>query len=269
MTTARVNGIDMNYRVQGEGPTLVMAHGLMGSMANMAMLGDVSDLLWDSFKVVNYDARGHGESGYTTDPADYTWPALADDMYHLARYLGIERAHIGGGSMGAGTSAVFVLDHPEMVEKLVLITPPPMLPESFSTAKAVFLGLAMLIERDGLEAAVKVAVNVPPISLMRDTDPEMFEWMRQWLLSQNPASLVPAIRGVIGGPPVPYERFSEIEAPTLVVAQEGDPIHPTASAELARQTIRGSRLVTAPDPLYWSKHREELAEVIRDFLLGS
>ena len=47
MTTAQINGIDMNYRLRGEGPTLVMAHGLMGSMANMAMLGDVSDLLWD------------------------------------------------------------------------------------------------------------------------------------------------------------------------------------------------------------------------------
>ena len=266
MTTAQINGIEINYQLKGKGATLVMAHGLMGSIANMAMLGDVSDLLWDSFRVVNYDARGHGESGYTTDPADYTWPALADDMYHLACHLRIERAHIGGGSMGAGTSAVFALNHPEMVEKLVLIAPPPMLPESFGTAKPVFLGLATLIERDGLAAATNVAVSVPPISLLRDTNPKMFEWMRQWLLSQNPTSLVPAIRGVIGGPPVPYERFPEIEAPTLIIAHVGDDIHPMSSAELARQTIRGSRLVTAPDPLYWSLHREELAQVITDFL---
>jgi 3-oxoadipate enol-lactonase len=267
MMMARVNGIDINYRVRGQGPTLVMAHGLMGSIATMPMLGDVSDLLWDRFRVVNYDARGHGQSGFTTDPADYTWPALADDMYHLLRYLGIERAHIGGGSMGAGTSAVFALDHPEMVEKLVLVTPPPMLPETFATAKPAFLGLAALIERDGLEPAVNVAVSVPPISLLRDTDPKMFEWMRQWLLSQNAASLVPAIRGVIDGPRVPYERFVEIEAPTLVVAQEGDAIHPIESAVTTHERIRGSRLVTAPDPLYWSTHREELAAIIRDFLL--
>jgi pimeloyl-ACP methyl ester carboxylesterase len=162
MVIARVNGIEMNYRVNGEGPTLVMAHGLMGSIATMAMLGDVSDLLWDSFRIVNYDARGHGESGYTTNPADYTWTALASDMYRLMQYLGIERAHVGGGSMGAGTGILFALEHPEVVEKLVLIMPPPMLPESFSTAKPVFLGLAALIERDGLESAVKVAVSLPP-----------------------------------------------------------------------------------------------------------
>jgi len=269
MARARVNGIDMNYRVNGEGPTLVLAHGLMGGMASMAMLGDVSDLLWDSFRVVNYDARGHGESGYTTEPAGYTWTALANDMYHLMLHLGIERAHVGGGSMGAGTSIVFALDHPEMVEKLVLIAPPPMLPESFATAKPVFDGLAMLVERDGLEAAVKVAVGLPPISDYREADPERFEWMRQWLLSQNAVSLVPAIRGVIDGPPVPYERFPEIEAPTLIVAHEGDAIHPISSARLAEETIRGSRLVTAPDPLYWGLHREELAETIRGFLNGS
>ena len=190
-------------------------------------------------------------------------------MYHLMRHLGVERAHVGGGSMGAGTSILLALAHPETVEKLILIAPPPMLPESFATAGPVFDGLAMLIERDGLEAAVNVAVNLPPISDYRETDPERFEWMRQWLLSQNATSLVPAIRGVIDGPPVPYERFPEIEAPTLIIAHEGDPIHPISSAELARQTIRGSRLVTAPDPLYWGLHREEMAGTIKDFLSES
>jgi len=269
MTTARINGIDMSYRVRGEGPTLVMAHGLMGSMANMAMLGDVSDLLWASFRVVNYDARGHGDSGYTTEPVDYTWPALAGDMYHLMCHLGIERAHVGGGSMGAGTSILFALSHPEMVDRLILIAPPPILPDSFATAGPVFNGLAALVESSGLEAAVNVAVSVPPISDYRETDPERFEWMRQWLLSQNAASLVPAIRGVINGPPIPHERFREIETPTLIIAHEGDPIHPISSAGVVEREIHGSRLVTAPDPLYWGSHREEMAGIIREFLSES
>jgi pimeloyl-ACP methyl ester carboxylesterase len=113
-----------------------------------------------------------------------------------------------------------------------------------------------------------VAVSLPPISDYRETDPERFEWMRRWLLSQNPDSLVAAIRGVIDGPPVPYERFPEIAVPTLVVGHEGDPIHPISSAKLAGETIRGSRVVTAPDPLYWGLHREELAGIIKDFLIG-
>ena len=120
MPTANINGFQMNYRVQGQGPTLVMAHGLMGSVATMAVMGDCSDLLTDSFTVINYDARGHGGSGYTTDPADYSWSNLAEDMYQLLRHLSVERAYVGGGSMGAGTSLVLALNHPEMVEKLVL-----------------------------------------------------------------------------------------------------------------------------------------------------
>jgi pimeloyl-ACP methyl ester carboxylesterase len=267
MATAQVNGIRISYRLKGDGPTLVMAHGLMGSIANAAKLGDVSDLLWESFKVLNYDARGHGESGFTTDPADYSWTSLAEDMYQLLRHLGIERAHIGGGSMGAGTSLRFALDHPEMVDRLVLIAVPPILPESVAAVNLVFGGFASIIESSGLEAATNVAVSVPPISLLRDTDPATFEWMRGWLLSQNPLSIVPAIRGLLGsGESLPYERFCEIKAPTLIIAHAGDVIHPVEAAELTHREIAGSQLVTAPDPLYWNLHREELAGTITDFL---
>ena len=147
MPKTQINGFQMNYRVEGEGPPLVMAHGLLASIATMAVFGDVSDLLMGTFRVVNYDAKGHGESGYTADPDDYTWEALAGDMFHLLRYLGIERAHIGGGSLGAGAGLVFAADYPEMVEKLVLISPPPIGQQASAPLASLFGGLARLIDR--------------------------------------------------------------------------------------------------------------------------
>ncbi len=45
MPKAQVNGFQMNYRVEGEGPPLMMAHGLLASIATMPVFGDVSDLL--------------------------------------------------------------------------------------------------------------------------------------------------------------------------------------------------------------------------------
>jgi 2-succinyl-6-hydroxy-2,4-cyclohexadiene-1-carboxylate synthase len=267
MTTAQINGIDINYELNGKGPTLVMAHGLMGSMANASKLGDVSDLMWDDFTVLSYDARGHGLSGFTENPADYSWTSLANDTSALLRHVGIEKAHIAGGSMGAGTSICFALEHPEAVDKLVLIAPPPILPEMGTMVNLVFGGFAGLIESQGLEAATNVAMNLPPISLLRDTDPEMYEWMRGWLMSQNPASLVPAIQGLLtNGEPLPHERFHEITAPTLVVAHPGDDIHPVEAAELVHREIAGSKMIVAPDALYWQGHREELAKAITDFL---
>ncbi|MDI6857910.1 MAG: alpha/beta hydrolase [Dehalococcoidia bacterium] len=269
MPTATVNGFEMNYRVSGAGPPLVMAHGLLGSMATMAVLGDVSDLLTDSFTVVNYDARGHGLSGHTTDPADYHWRGLAADMHALLEHLGVERAFVGGGSMGAGTSIVFALEHPEMVQKLVLMLPPPLDRQEFAVARNTLGGLATLIESVGLEKAVDIAVRLYAEGAPQPFPPEMAEWMRQWLLAQNAEGIVAAIRGVVDGPDLPVERFGEIRAPTLVIGQPGDEIHPLTSAERVHKAIAGSRLVVAPDRMYYTLHRDELARIIREFLLDA
>jgi 3-oxoadipate enol-lactonase len=269
MPKTQINGFQMNYRVEGEGPPLVMAHGLLASIATMAVFGDVSDLLMGSFRVVNYDAKGHGESGYTTNPVDYEWEGLAEDMFRLLRYLGIERAHIGGGSLGAGTCLVFAADHPEMVEKLVLISPPPIGQQASAPLASLWGGLARLIEGLGLEEAVDVALRLEPWGALRESAPVIFEWIRQWLLSQDPEGIVLAIQGIVNGPALPVERFAEIRAPALIIAHPDDEMHPSASAEVLHECIAGSRLVMAPDALYYSVHREEMAQLIKDFLNGS
>jgi len=269
MPKADINGFQMNYRVEGEGPPLVMAHGLLASIATMPVFGDVSDLLMGGFRVINYDAKGHGESGHTTDPADYEWDGLAEDMFRLLRHLGVERAHIGGGSLGAGTGLVFAADHPEMVEKLVLISPPPIGQQASAPLASLWGGLARLIEGLGLEEAVEIALRLEPWSALRESAPVIFGWIRQWLLSQDPEGIVLAIQGIVNGPALPLERFTEIKAPSLIVAHPDDEMHPSASAEVLHKAIAGSRLIVAPDALYYSMHRDELAQTITDFLNGS
>jgi len=268
MPTARINGFDMHYRERGQGPPLVLAHGLMGSIDVMDALGENPESLSRRFRLINYDARGHGRSSYTTDPAHYSWYALAEDLFTLLRHLGIERAHVGGGSMGAGTSLVLALDHPEMVDRLVLIAPPP-LGEDMGPVQRMFLAFAAIIEAQGLEKAVEVAMGLPQFQALREVNPQEFEWIRGWLLSQNPRAVVPAIRGLLGGPPLPAERFGEIRARTLVVAHPDDDIHPLTSAEVLHGAIEGSRLVVAPTMTYYRENPQELADIIEGFLQDS
>ena len=268
MPTVHVNGFEMYYRERGHGPPLVLAHGLMGSIDMMDALGENSESLSRRFRLINYDARGHGRSGYTTDPAHYSWYALAEDLLALLRHLGIERAHVGGGSMGAGTSLVFALDHPEMVDRLVLIAPPP-LGEDMGPVQRMFLAFAAIIEAQGLEKAVDVAMAMPQFQDLREVNPEEFEWTRGWLLSQNPRAVVPAIRGLLGGPSLPAERFGEIGARTLVVAHPDDEIHPLASARLLQESIPDSCLVVAPTMTHYREHPQELADIIEGFLQES
>jgi 3-oxoadipate enol-lactonase len=266
MPVVQINGFEMHYRVTGGGWPVVMAHGLMGSIAMMDELGErPAELASRGFRVINYDARGHGRSGFTKDTDHYSWFSLARDMYALLRHLGVERAHVGGGSMGAGTSLVLALEHPDMVERLVLIAPPPM-GQVMEPVSQMFGAFATLIESAGLERAVEVVMELPQWAPLRESDPQRYDWMRGWLLSQNAEAIVYAIRGLLQGPPLPEERFAEIRAPALIIAHPDDDIHPLASAQWLHEAIGGSRLVVAPSMLYFQEHPEEMMRIVGDFL---
>src|SRR5690242_14974111 len=125
MPFADINGFRMHYRDDGAGLPLLFGHGLMGSIAQQEALFENLQPLRAANRVITYDARGHGLSAHTADPVDYSWAALAGAMHSLMAHLGITRAHIGGGSMGAGTSLMLALAHPESVASLILVLPPP------------------------------------------------------------------------------------------------------------------------------------------------
>jgi len=261
-----VNGFRMHYAVRGQGPPLVIAHGLLSSMAMAELLGEVPIALVRDFTIVTYDCRGHGESGYTSDVVDYEWDAQAADLLGLFKHLGIEKAHLGGSSMGGGTALVFALRHPEMVQKIVLQSPPPVGQQQSAPGAALFGGLAKLVESLGLKEAVNIALRLKPWCEVKKTAPMVFQWIRHWLLSLDENALVPAIRGIVLGPALSDEDFTKVRSPALLIAHPDDELHPVASAEYVRDRIPGSQLIVAPDPWYFSLHRDEIAETIKTFL---
>jgi len=256
----------MHYEVRGKGPPLVLSHGLLSSAAMAELLGEVPVALTRDFTIVTYDCRGHGESGYTTDVADYEWEALAADLLGLLKFMGIEKAHLGGSSMGGGTALVFALRHPEMVDKIVLQSPPPVGQQQSAPGAALFGGLAKLVEGLGLKEAVNIALRLQPWCEAKKTAPMVFQWIRHWLLSLNEKAVVPAIRGIVLGPALSDEDFTRVGAPTLLIAHPDDELHPVASAQLLDRLIPRSQLIVAPDPWYYTVHRDELTESIRTFL---
>lgn len=268
MPTASINGFDMHYQVLGDGPNVVWAHGLMGSIAWQQMLSvGLEGLEHRGFHVISYDARGHGASGFTDDQAHYSWAAHAQDLFGLLCHLGIDRAHVGGGSMGAGVAITFALGHPERVERLVLVAPPP-LAETIGPAAQLFGGFATLIETLGLERAVETAMQLPAFAALKEDQPDQYQQLRDWLLSQHPRAVVLAIRGLLEGAPLPEQRFQEIKAPTLIVAHPDDPLHPQATGEKLHAAIADSRLIVAPEAGYFREHRDEMMGAVAAFLQG-
>ena len=85
-----VNGVDLHYWTVGEGPDIVMLHGLGGNLAIWHM--HVVPLLRERYRLTTFDMRGHGRSGMP--PTGYTTRDIAEDVRCLMDELGIEKAHL-------------------------------------------------------------------------------------------------------------------------------------------------------------------------------
>ncbi len=111
------SGIRIHYQQVGEGPDLVMVHGLTGNLAvwHLRIVPELSE----RFRILTYDLRGHGHSD--TPPAGYSADAMADDLVALLDALGIERPVIAGHSYGADIALYHALRQPSRVREVIAI----------------------------------------------------------------------------------------------------------------------------------------------------
>jgi pimeloyl-ACP methyl ester carboxylesterase len=117
MPTIDRDGVEIQYEVQGSGPPLLLSHGY-GATRRM----------WDGqvaafagrHRVITWDMRGHGQSSDPADPALYSQALTVGDMTAVLDACGIDRAVIGGLSLGGVMSLAFHVAHPERVSALVL-----------------------------------------------------------------------------------------------------------------------------------------------------
>ena len=112
-----VNGINVHYWQVGDGPSLVLIHGLTGNLAVWHFT--LVPRLRNDFTMLTYDLRGHGRSDMPA--THYTTVDMADDLLGLMDHLGIDKAHLLGHSLGADIALQLALKHPDRVDKIVAI----------------------------------------------------------------------------------------------------------------------------------------------------
>lgn len=119
MTVAAVNGTALSYSEFGAGEPLILLHGGFGSVE---MFGRNIELLAASRRVIGVDLQSHGRT-----PAahrEMRFETMADDVAALVRSLDLERAAVMGFSLGGGVALRTAIQHPELVERLVLVSTP-------------------------------------------------------------------------------------------------------------------------------------------------
>lgn len=112
------DGARIHYIEKGSGEPVVLLHGYSGNVGDWLAAGVFQDLAKD-YRVIAFDARGHGKSDKPHDVAAYG-SEMALDVPRLLDHLGIERAHIVGFSMGSRVMGRVMVSHPDRFLSAVL-----------------------------------------------------------------------------------------------------------------------------------------------------
>lgn len=145
-----MNSPQLNHTVQGQGPVILLIHGLFGSLGNLGLLA--RDLVQDH-TVISVDLRNHGHS-FHSDTMNY--PAMAEDLNHLLSDLNISSLVVIGHSMGGKAAMALCNIAAEKISKLIVLD---MAPVAYQERRHdnVFAGLKAVIENQ--PATRKEALN--------------------------------------------------------------------------------------------------------------
>lgn len=253
MTTVR--GVELAVTDAGSGePALFWGHGFGSSVAfEEAFLFDWARLA-RGHRLVRWDARGHGKSEGSADPADYHWRELGLDLVALTDALGIEQFVAGGVSMGAATALHAAVDAPERVAGLVLVLPPTAW-ETRAFQAGEYNAAADIAEHDGIPAAV-ARMNAEPVPEILIPIAELYE-----ITPAVTDELLPVVlRGAAASDFPTPEQVQAITVPVLILAWDTDPGHPLSTADRLVDLLPATEVHVAhelADVGPWTGHVEQ------------
>lgn len=256
MPMAPVNGTDLYYRVDGEGPAVVFAHGRAST--HLSWCQQVPAFA-DRYQVVTYDARGFGQSPDPTN-GDPGMPSHLADLEGLVDHLDVESVFLVAQSMGGLAAMQYAVAHPERTRGLVLTSTPAGIDD-----EKVVRGVADTKER---------YADLPlPDRVFRpgfvEHNPQL---LHMWFAQQDssppypPSFLAPLLEG--GGPSA--DDLAGLEVPTLVITARYDALVSPEVGERMCELIPDSQLAVAEDCghcVYWERPIF-YNRTIREFLDG-
>jgi pimeloyl-ACP methyl ester carboxylesterase len=215
---ASVNGIKLSYQTFGQGKPLILLHGGFGSVE---MFGPNVELLAQGRQVIGVDLQSHGRSPSVDRPMRFE--TMADDIAALIRSLGLERAAIMGFSLGGGVGLRTAIQHPDVVERLVLVSTP--------------------FKRKGWHPEMTAGMDA--------MGPETAEFLKQSPMFQNYQRVAPRVedwpvlvRQLVEAIKIDYDWSADIPGlpmPVMIVIGDADGLPPSHAVEFFELLGGGQR----------------------------
>lgn len=240
----------------GERP-IVLVHGLLMNRHMFDRLGPA--LAERGNRAICVDLLGHGRSDQPDDLRLYSMPLFAEQVVALLDHLGLERAVVGGTSLGANVALELAVRHPDRVEGLFVEM--PVLDNALAAVAAIFAPvlLGLRVGRPAVELGSRLARLVPRTSFLLDIG---LDWARR-----RPGPSVAVLEGLLLGETAPgREQRRLIEKPALVVGHPRDPLHPFSDSGMLIEELRRAQLVEANSILEWRTRPKRLNDELAHFL---
>lgn len=234
-----IDGIEIEYEATGSGPAVLLLHAFpLGHF----MWDAQSEALAGTQRVVRFDARGFGGSGLGEGPL--TMERIADDGAALLDHLGIDRAVVGGCSMGGYAAFAFVRRHPQRLAGLVLQD--TRAGADTEEAKANRAALAAKVLAEGSGAAVEAFLPKLLGETTQREQPDLVARVRERILATAPEGIANALHGLAARADS-RATLPTIPVPTLVLVGAEDVLTPPAEAALLSAAIPRARLDVIPN----------------------
>jgi pimeloyl-ACP methyl ester carboxylesterase len=267
-----LHGHQMSYRRAGQGPVLLLLHGLAGSSRTWI---PAMELLQSEFTMLAPDFLGHGKSAKPL--GDYSLGKHASSMRDFLHLLGFDRATVVGQSFGGGVALQFAYQYPERCERLVLVDAGGLGGEVNWILRLVTLPAAEYVMPVLFPAFVRgwgdsVSRLLGTLGLRNAGAAEIWRSYRSLTEPETRRAFVRTMRAVIdpGGQSVSAidRLYLASHMPTLIVWGAQDKIIPLVHAYRAHAAIPNSRLEVMEGVGHFPHVEDPLrfVEVLRDFL---
>lgn len=239
MPIVKVGDVSIYYEVHGDGEALVLIMGLGGSSAWWFRQ---VPLFSRQYRVVAFDNRGTGQSDKPDVP--YTMEMMVGDLAGLLEGIGLDAAHVFGVSMGGMIAQHFALRYPRRVTSLILGCTTCGGPHSIMSDaedKGPFHDMARLRRLTPEERARETLPFVMSQEFINKNPGLIQQLMAKMMEHVTPLhGLIRQAEAMVGHDT--YERLSEIEVPTLVIAGDADKL-PVENSRLLASRIPHAELV--------------------------
>jgi 3-oxoadipate enol-lactonase len=262
---AKVNGTSLYYEVNGKGFPLVFVSG--GGILDRRCWDEQFETFAKTYRAIRYDVRGIGKSARPRETFSHS-----QDLYALLKFLRIKRAHLIALSVGGAIAIDFTLEHPAMVDHLILAAPGLSSDAKDEANMQSVLALSALTKKEGLERVIQLTLDAPFVVSKENAAAR--EKIRQIYLDNRDVfeSDFPLyVRWQPTQPPATVERLAEIRARALIIRGDNDSPAYISMTDKIGSGINGASKVVIPGGTHFInlEKPKEFNQVVLEFLNGN